>query len=403
MKSVSDFLDTLSSLAVKRGVKAPQFGTGLDDKSTHPNFGTGSSDGKKPYAPNYGVYAPVWFAGEAEKIAKSLPQQSADVVQPSTDATPASAPQDPDQIARQIILDHPDANGAAFYNALQAKGLMVVHKQADSSGAFPQVTRAKSKIEDQLLGHLRNKKTKQANPTITAPPPAVPKKESMIWKAPLGSVTLKEGTPAGVSKQAAIGATKFKVTLLKEGMGNFNDRFYYSKQAIESAVPVFEGKKIYADHPSMTDEAARPERSVRDILGHFEGLHVETSQDGEALLIGEATILPSPQYQWARDIMLEAIAYAQKYPTQELVGLSINAAGDAEEMSIDEILKTAPEGARVKLQKAQQDGIDSLRICTVINDAISCDLVTEAGAGGKINAFMEGRMPNGKKGKRKGL
>ena len=455
MKSLSDFFHSLSTLAVNPG-KKPGYGIASDDgaKPYDPQFGTGSSDGKKPYDKQHGVYAPVWFAASADKLAsvgKQAAQQLPVNPPPSDSQNP---PDDPDAIARQIIIDHPDANASAFYNAIQAKGLMLVHKQSDTSGSFDQSLRApssrkslkhgdkvrKSKtakdpksnlagLESMMLGPLKKQKQDQGKPA------GVPynkwadcvhdvqkkgkidnayavcnstlecgecgkkececKKESFKWT--VSGAKIKESTPTGASKAAAIGATKFQVVLIQEGMGNFNDRFYYSKEAIESAVPVFEGKKIYADHPSVMDEQVRPERSVRDILGHFENIRVSISEDGQAQLVGEVNILPSPQYQWARDLMLEAIDYSKKYPSQDLVGLSINASGDAQEVDIDQVLATAPNGAKAKLLKAKEDGIDSLRICTVINDAISCDLVTEAGAGGKINTFLERGESNGKK------
>ena len=67
----------------------------------------------------------------------------------------------------------------------------------------------------------------------------------------------------------------------------------------------------------------------------------------------------------------------------------INASGDAQDTSIDEVLRSAPDGAKPKLTEAQQSGIDSVRLVSKINSAVSCDMVTEAGAGGKFLNLIE--------------
>src|SRR5690606_38363497 len=93
--------------------------------------------------------------------------------------------------------------------------------------------------------------------------------------------------------------TKFEVVLLQEGLGNSSDGNYYSKEALESSVPIFEGKKCYANHPSKIEDEARPERDVKDIIGHFENIRVEEdSKDGRAMLKGDLIILPGSSYDW---------------------------------------------------------------------------------------------------------
>lgn len=178
--------------------------------------------------------------------------------------------------------------------------------------------------------------------------------------------------------------TKFRVVLLEEGMGNDKDAFYYSKEALTSAVEVFTGAKIFADHPTMEEEEIRPERSTRDILGHFENLAVEDGVGGASVLCGDVDILPSIDCDWARARMVRAISNAAKFPNKDFIGLSINASGSSEKVSIDDAIKAAPEGAKVKLEEAKANGIDSVKVVSSINSAVSCDLVTNAGAGGKV-------------------
>lgn len=185
--------------------------------------------------------------------------------------------------------------------------------------------------------------------------------------------------------------TKFRTILIQEGLGNLNDRFYYTKQALQSAVPVFEGKKIYADHPSSTDEQTRPERSVRDILGYFENVEYEESEDGRGQLVGEVHVMDEPPYAWARGLMRYSVSFAKKFPEKDFVGLSINASGDATESSLDEFMKEnqIPDSALKKVSEAKDQGIDQIRVVSNINEAVSCDLVTEAGAGGKVLSLIE--------------
>ncbi len=42
---------------------------------------------------------------------------------------------------------------------------------------------------------------------------------------------------------------------------------YYSAGLLEKAVPKFNGAKVYWDHPLASEEASRPERSLRDLAG----------------------------------------------------------------------------------------------------------------------------------------
>lgn len=198
---------------------------------------------------------------------------------------------------------------------------------------------------------------------------------------------------ASTGADPALPVNRFKTILLTEGMGNLKDCYYYSKQALETAVPLFEGKKIYADHPSKLDEQVRPERSVRDILGHFENVHLEVNKDGQSILVGDVVIPMDEPFLWARSLMGHAVTYAKKYPDKDLVGLSINAGGDAEDVGIDQLIEMGvPDGSLPKLLKAKEEGNENVKIVTVIAEATSCDLVTEAGAGGKILALLEADM-----------
>jgi len=307
-----------------------------------------------PSNPNGGILTmPMWLFGGLEYSAT-----------PKPDAPPQQEPSvdDADAIAQILLLDAPTMNGATLLNALKAKGIRLV-KEAEGSSHV-------ALLRDQ-------------------------KKESQKSLKMLSKFMESKGVEKDI-----LGQSRFKVCLIQEGMGNLSDRFYYSKAAIESGVRVFEGKKFYADHPSKLDEQIRPERSVRDIIGHFENLSVEESADGLTMLVGDAIVMPDADFNWARALMRDSLAYSTKYPTQDLVGLSINADGSAREVPFEEFLQTytIPESAQTKIKDALGDS-SSVKVVTSFTEAVSCDLVTTAGAGGRVIAFLENRK--GRQWKRK--
>lgn len=178
---------------------------------------------------------------------------------------------------------------------------------------------------------------------------------------------------------------KFKVILIKEGLGNLATRYYYTKDALKSAPPFFEGKKCFANHPSATEESDRPERDVRDVIGHFENVVYE-EDEGRGQLVAMLQMLPDDTVAWAKARLAAAIEYSKKYPDREFVGLSINADGESERMAIKDIKSKVlvPPAAMEKLNEAVNMGLTDLNLVTVITGARSCDLVTDPGAGGKI-------------------
>lgn len=218
-----------------------------------------------------------------------------------------------------------------------------------------------------------------------------PKKESAVQ---IGSRTrLRE---AGA---AASAGTRFRVTLIQEGMGNLNDCFYYTKDCLKNAVSVFEGVKCYADHQDQIQEQVQPERSTRDILGHFENVeYVEDKKRGT--LEADFLLCEGVHFEWAKSLLTNALEYAKKYPSADFVGFSINAQGEAGSVGIEDFIRNSdvPESAIGKLQQAISEGIEEIRPVSVLRDAVSCDLVTEAGAGGKILTMMErNKKPMSKK------
>lgn len=285
---------------------------------------------------NMGIKSPVWF-------------WATDHFRNKKNKITEAAGDDIDSQMAQLLAENPDISGATLLNLLKSKGYEVRKKEADTSGGMPS--------------------------SVVSPGT---KKESQ-------KTTMRFRLLESAASDNGIGHTKFRVQLIQEGLGNLNDAAYYTREAIKSCVPVFEGKKMYADHPSKDEEENRPERSVRDVLGHFENVSFVEEEDGSRLE-ADLVMRPEESFRWARSLVRHAVEYAQKYPDKDFVGVSINAFGDARPLPINEFMETykVPERAKAKLSSAVERGVDTIQVVDKIDEAISCDLVTEAGAGGRI-------------------
>lgn len=191
-----------------------------------------------------------------------------------------------------------------------------------------------------------------------------------------------EGEPMG---------RRFRVTLIKEGLGNLGDCFYYMPSAIQSGVQVFEGKKFFLNHPSNSEEADRPERSVKDVSGYYENCRAEQEQDGRFKLTADLVMPLDDSFNRERALMLESIAYSQKHQDQDLIGLSINADGNSYSIGLEQFMRenSIPDSCKEKLLEALARGITTIHPVQELTSAVSCDLVTQAGAGGRIDQLLE--------------
>lgn len=184
-------------------------------------------------------------------------------------------------------------------------------------------------------------------------------------------------------------ASRFEVTLLQEGLGNFGNCFYYTKEALISAVPLFEGEQAMRNHLTESEEQEQPEGSVDSLGGYYQGLKVVEADGGRHELQGVLVVPVGVQFDKARDLMQAATEYAKQFSEKDFIGLSINASGDADEKSIDEVIASAPEACKPKLLEAKEKGIDTVKVTKQITAVSSCDLVTKAGAGGKVLKLLE--------------
>lgn len=346
-----------------------------------------------------------------------------------------------DKVWGEIVAENPNSNPTTLLNTLKQRGFKIVSIEGEQNGeqgsnhghTFPDGSKLGPSIDkgNGLHAHLddasvesssdpygpdhthrnaageesgkpipleseENKETKdkeekenkEADTASGFPQALRDHKESakMIFKSKFYS--LKESS---YKDQGSGGPRKFRVCLIKEGAGNPGDTFFYTKDALKSAVSIFEGKKIYADHPSKTEETFdRPERSVRDVLGHFENIGYR-EENNQGLLEADTIVMPGESYEWARNLLAHSIAYSEKFPDKDFVGLSINAAGSTSEASIESLLSEATsEIVRNKLLIFKEKGVETMKRVDKITDAVSCDLVTEAGAGGRVYNILEG-------------
>lgn len=154
----------------------------------------------------------------------------------------------------------------------------------------------------------------------------------------------------------------YDATVIREGPGNPNDRNAYSKEALRQAVTkgLFEGLQAYANHPTVSEERERPERDVRQLVGHFREARFVDGNPAEV----RAKFVPitGPGYEWVTSLIESALAAPKGRP---LIGISIDGYGDA------------PDTQEIAGRK--------YNIVREITHLGSAAIVTRAGAGGQFH------------------
>jgi hypothetical protein len=177
------------------------------------------------------------------------------------------------------------------------------------------------------------------------------------------------------------------VIMLEEGLGNLIDFNFYTAGCIRASAARFNGVKANADHKTLTQEENQPERSVKDVVGYWKNCRaVETG--GRGRLAGTLKINDGPSFQWAWDMVQNAVEFIKEFPDKELYAISIYGGGDGKQSSIDEVLKTVsnPE-VKAKLQEAAKL-TETVNVVEELHPE-SADIVTQAGAGGGFKQLIE--------------
>ena len=147
------------------------------------------------------------------------------------------------------------------------------------------------------------------------------------------------------------------VIVIKPGFNATEDR-YYPAEMLKRDYKVFEGHKMYADHPTEQEDAERPERSIKDWVATLS----EVTVDESGVVTGIAEIVEP----W----LMQKLASLRDKGMLSEMGISINAVGSA--------------------SKGKIDGKDTLIIEKLVA-ARSVDFVTEPGAGGIVTFYESDR------------
>lgn len=165
------------------------------------------------------------------------------------------------------------------------------------------------------------------------------------------TTTAVQITEARSSTGAPVTGGRMLVQLIDPGWGSSG---YYSPAVLETAAAnrVFPaGTHLYIDHPTATEDAERPERSVRDLAAVLE----EDARVGDgSSLVATARILPT-----YRQVLAEAA---------DAIGLSIRASA--------------------RVTEGEAEGRRGLLVDELV-EGLSVDFVTKAGRGGRILEVLE--------------
>jgi hypothetical protein len=166
--------------------------------------------------------------------------------------------------------------------------------------------------------------------------------------------TLTEARPAAAASPVTGSPGRFLIDLITPGWGSSG---YYAPDVLEAAgaARVFpSGTHMYVDHPTRSEEADRPERTVRDLAAVLtEDAHWDTEAGA---LIAEATVFGT-----CRDALTEMA---------DAIGVSIRA--------FAEIEPGEAEGRKGP-------------IVTQLVEGVSVDFVTHAGRGGRYEVLESAR------------
>lgn len=190
-----------------------------------------------------------------------------------------------------------------------------------------------------------------------------------LKEAKPGQMAPAFSTPTRV--KTSDGQEGYRVVLIREGKGNKEDDQWYTGDAIQEMCEsgVCEGMQAYGNHPDLVEEETRPERDVKQLVGHYRDVeHVREANESRAQAIFVPLTLNenNPNFGW---VVTLAEAAARSTAPQPICGISLYG------------LSAGDDGER-------PDGSFG-RMVSMIRPH-SADIVTSAGAGGGfIRQVME--------------
>ena len=160
--------------------------------------------------------------------------------------------------------------------------------------------------------------------------------------------------------EATFSRGRATITVLKPGFTVTKQR-YYPAETLARDYGVFEGVKMYADHPTLDQERARPEGSIRDWVATLQNVRVGSG----GAIVGEAVVV-EPWLQGKLALLREQGLLSE-------MGNSIRAVGIG--------------------SAAEVEGVKTL-VIERITRARSVDFVTEPGAGGGVMLYESATADN---------
>jgi len=157
--------------------------------------------------------------------------------------------------------------------------------------------------------------------------------------------------------EATFDKGKAHVVIIKAGFNADKSR-YYPAEVLKRDYGIFEGMKMYADHPTVEEDKERPERSIKDWVATLSNVTCDEAGTVE----GDAAIIEP----W----LMQKLASLRDKELLSEMGISINAVGSA--------------------SKATIDNVETLSIERLVAGR-SVDFVTEPGAGGTVTMYESDR------------
>ncbi len=166
-----------------------------------------------------------------------------------------------------------------------------------------------------------------------------------------GRIRLTESLKLTEALHGKVSNGRLQITLIQPGVTKDGLKFY-PREVIAAAVHLYEGVKMFADHPTSTDEWERPERSINDWVATVQ--NVRLGSGGEVL--AEALII-DPVFK-AKVELLESQGQL------DTLEVSQNALGHGE-------FEVMEDGREMQVVKA-------------IGHVSSVDFITQGNAGGMV-------------------
>lgn len=172
------------------------------------------------------------------------------------------------------------------------------------------------------------------------------------------------------------------VVIISEGPGNEVDKNYYTPEAIESGVSLFEGARAFINHQTEAERNSRPEQDVHQLCGFYKNCKSTTINDprqGKTVKALAATLVcdESEAGQLAFAKAKAQILFSKLYPNSKecYAGISVNTGG-WQDGTVD---IAGEEWAKIVAFEGVQ----------------SADVVTRPGRGGAFLRFAESLGPEG--------